>query len=47
MNERERSVKFTHPFLVKSLVNEFGAGSKLVSTPAPAGNVCSLEVWKM
>jgi hypothetical protein len=37
MNEKERSVKFTKPFFVKSLVNEFGAGSKHVGTPAPAG----------
>jgi Reverse transcriptase (RNA-dependent DNA polymerase) len=37
MSEKERSVKFTQPFLVKSLVNEFGAGFKRVSTPAPAG----------
>jgi Reverse transcriptase (RNA-dependent DNA polymerase) len=36
MNERERSVKFTQPFLVKSLVDVFSAGSKHVSTPAPA-----------
>jgi hypothetical protein len=36
MNEEESSVKFTQPFLVKSLVDEFGAGSKHVSTPAPA-----------
>jgi hypothetical protein len=37
MNEKERSVKFAQSFLVKSLVNEFGAGSKNVSTSAPAG----------
>jgi hypothetical protein len=30
-------VKFLQPFLVKSLVDEFGAGPKHVSTPAPAG----------
>jgi Reverse transcriptase (RNA-dependent DNA polymerase) len=37
MNEKERSVKFMQHFLVKSLVDEFGAGSKHVNTPAPAG----------
>jgi hypothetical protein len=37
MNEKEKSVKFTQSFLVKSLVDEFGAGSKDVSTAAPAG----------
>jgi hypothetical protein len=37
MNEKEKSVIFMQPFLVKSLVNKFGAGSNHVSAPAPAG----------
>jgi hypothetical protein len=35
--------QFTQPFLVKSLVDEFSAGSKRVSTPAPAGQCLQSE----
>jgi hypothetical protein len=36
MDEKEKSVKFTQPILVKCLVDEFGSGFKHVSTPASA-----------
>ena len=32
-----RSIKFTQPILIKSFVDEFGAGGKNVRTPATAG----------
>jgi len=37
MRAGDRSVKFTQPILIKSLIDEFNAGTKTVSTPASAG----------
>jgi Reverse transcriptase (RNA-dependent DNA polymerase)/Zinc knuckle len=37
MNSNDKTVKFTQPILIQSLIDEFGAGDKQVSTPATAG----------